>query len=147
MGGFRHRSLHVEMEDRFRAACALLGQPPPASVAHALHAVAYGAVADKIDVGVVFVGRPMPLKIIEEVGPVRFKAMRFEIAKRERKPVVDPDQRRGVLGEPFNQPIGDALSRPVFSRGWWRQALDRRCLAFSRVDAQALQACGWGLRS
>ena len=147
MGGFRHRSLHVKMKYRFRTGRTLLGQPPPAGIAHARRAVAYGAVADKIDVNVVFVGRPMPLKIVEEGGPVGLKVMRFEIAKRERKPVVDPDERGGILGEAFNQPVGDALSRPVFSRGWWRQALDRRCLAFSRVDAQALQACGWGLRS
>ncbi len=89
----------------------------------------------------------MPLKIVEEGGPIRFKAMRFEIAKREREAVLDPYQRGGILGEPFTQPVGDALSRPVFSMGWWRQDLDRRCLAFSRVDAQALQTRGWSLRT
>jgi hypothetical protein len=34
MGGFRYRPLHVEIKHRFRAAGALLGQPPPAGVAH-----------------------------------------------------------------------------------------------------------------
>jgi hypothetical protein len=63
----------------------------PAGVAHARHAVAYCAMSDKIDIGIVFIGRPMPLKIVEERSPVRFKTMRFEIAKREREPVVDPD--------------------------------------------------------
>jgi type I restriction enzyme R subunit len=33
MGGFRHRSLHVEVKHRFRAARALLGQAPPAGIA------------------------------------------------------------------------------------------------------------------
>jgi len=35
MGGFGDRSLHVEMKDGFRGACALLGRAPPAGVAHA----------------------------------------------------------------------------------------------------------------
>ena len=40
MGGFRHRSLHVEVKHRFRAARALLGQTPPAGIAHTRRAVA-----------------------------------------------------------------------------------------------------------
>jgi hypothetical protein len=33
MGGFRNRSLHIEVKDRLRAARALLGQAPPAGMA------------------------------------------------------------------------------------------------------------------
>src|SRR5580704_1907387 len=76
MSGFRHRSLHVEMKDRFRTAGALLGQPPPASVAHSHCALAAHAVANKVDVDVL-VCRPMPLEVIEESGPIRFQAMRL----------------------------------------------------------------------
>jgi hypothetical protein len=40
-----HRSLHVEIKDRFRGR-AFLGQPPPARIAHARRTVAHRAVAD-----------------------------------------------------------------------------------------------------
>src|ERR1700751_5681694 len=43
MGGFRHRALHVEMKHRLGAASALLGEPPPASIAGARGAVAQPA--------------------------------------------------------------------------------------------------------
>jgi hypothetical protein len=50
MGGFRHRSLHVELEDGFRAAGTLLGQPPPAGIAHTRRAIAHRSVPDEIDI-------------------------------------------------------------------------------------------------
>src|ERR1035437_4431166 len=102
MGGFRHRSLYVEMKDRFGTTRALLGQPSPARVPHAHRAVTYGAVTDKIDIGVVLVGRPMPLEIIKESGPVRLEAMHLEIAQRELEAVFDANQRRCILGQPFD---------------------------------------------
>jgi hypothetical protein len=74
MGGFRHRSLHVEVIYRFRAASTLLGQPSPAGIAHARCAVAHRAVADEIDVDV-FVGRPMALKIVEEGRPIELQVV------------------------------------------------------------------------
>ena len=58
----------------------------------------------------------MLLKFVEKAGPVRFKAMRFEIAK------------------PFDQPAGDPISRPGCLRGWWRQDLDRRRLCLQPVN-------------
>ena len=45
MGGLRHRSLHVELKDRFRSASALLRQPPPVGVAPARSAIASQAIA------------------------------------------------------------------------------------------------------
>jgi hypothetical protein len=63
MGRFRYRSLGVKMEDRFRAAGPLLGQPPPASIAHSRRAIAAQSVANEIDVDVL-VGRPMALEIV-----------------------------------------------------------------------------------
>src|SRR5207237_4057557 len=80
MGGFRYRSRHVEMEDGFGAAGADLGQPPPARIAHARRTVAANTLAHEIDVGVIFIGRPMPLEILEEARPVGLKPMRLEIA-------------------------------------------------------------------
>src|SRR5690554_55014 len=49
MGGFRHRSLHIEMKHRLRAACSFLGQAPPPRMAHARGAVADDAVAHELD--------------------------------------------------------------------------------------------------
>jgi len=57
MGGFRHRSLHIEVKHRFCAARALLGQTPPAGIAHTRRAVTAEAVADEIDIDVILVGR------------------------------------------------------------------------------------------
>jgi hypothetical protein len=74
MGGFRHRSLNIELKDRLRAARALLGQPSPAGIAHARSAVAYRAVADEIDVDV-FVSRPMALEIVEEDRPIELQVV------------------------------------------------------------------------
>ena len=39
MGGFGHRSLHIEMKDRFRAVRTFLGQSPPTRVPHARRAI------------------------------------------------------------------------------------------------------------
>ena len=140
MGGLRHRSLHVEMKYRFRAARALLGQPPPAGLAHACGAVAVKAVADEVDIGVIVIGRPMALEIVEKARPVGQEPMHFEIAQREREAVVDADQCGHVLGEAFHQPFGDAAPRSVFFGRWRRRHFGRRSVAFGQVNAQALQA-------
>src|SRR5262249_10794463 len=63
---FRHRALHVELKHRLSAAGALLGQPPPTGIAGARCAVAHHALAHEIDIGVIVVGRPMALEVIEE---------------------------------------------------------------------------------
>ena len=72
--GSAHRSLHVEVIDRFRAASTLLGQPSLAGIVHARCAVAYRAVADEIDVDV-FVGRPMALEIVDEGRPIELQVV------------------------------------------------------------------------
>jgi hypothetical protein len=54
--GLRHGSLNIEMKDRLCAARALLGQPPPAGVAHACGAVAHHALTHEIHVSVVVSG-------------------------------------------------------------------------------------------
>ena len=56
-GGFRRRSLHVEMKDRLRAACALLVQVPPAGISHARSTVAADALANEVDVDASSVGQ------------------------------------------------------------------------------------------
>src|SRR6266446_4316728 len=83
MGGFRHRTRHVEMKYRFSPDRALFRQSPPAGVAHPRRTVAEYAFAHEIDIGIVFVGRPMLLEILEERRPVRLEAMHLEIAQRK----------------------------------------------------------------
>src|SRR5258708_6742499 len=85
---------------------------------------------------------PVPLEIVEEAPPVGQQPVRLEIAQRERKAVVDADQRGRILGQPFHQPFGDALAGPVFARRWRRWHLDRRRFSLGQIDAQALQAGG-----
>jgi hypothetical protein len=57
----------------------------------------------------------MSLEVIEECRPVWLEAMNLEIAQRERETVIDADQRRRVLGEPFHQPFGNTAPRPIFA--------------------------------
>lgn len=105
--------------------------------------VAHRAVAHEIDGGLVLVGRPVALEVIEKGRPVGRQAVGLEIPQWKGEPVVDTDQCRPVFGEPLDQPFGDSAPRPVFARArrWWN--LDGwRCLV-REVDAQSLQArCG-----
>ena len=107
MGGFRHRSLHVESKHAFRRTSSLFTQPPPPRITRARRTIAAGAVSDKIHTGVVLVGRPMKLEIVKERWPLRFEVVGLEIAQRERKAMVDADQRRSILGQPLDQPFGE----------------------------------------
>jgi hypothetical protein len=65
-------------------------------------------------------GRPMMLEVVEKGWPVGLQAMLLKIAQRKGKSVVDADQRRHILGQPLDQPLGDAAPRPVFTcAGRW----------------------------
>ncbi len=66
--------LHIEMEDGFCAARAQLCQSPPAGVAHPRCTVAVDTVAHELDIGVILVGRPMALEIVEEAGQSGFSS-------------------------------------------------------------------------
>lgn len=68
---FRHRSLNVEMKDRFRAARPFLGQSSPAGIPHAGGAISDKTLPDEIDINIVFVGRPVTLEIVKERRPFR----------------------------------------------------------------------------
>jgi hypothetical protein len=70
VGRFRDRTLHVEMEFRFRVAGTLLSQSSPAGVAYTRRAIA-STVADKIDTGV-HVGRPVALELLQKCRPVAY---------------------------------------------------------------------------
>ena len=95
MGGFRYRTLHVEMKHRFCATSAFLSQAPPSGVAPARGSIPHRTNTDKIDVDIL-VGRPVALKIFEERRPVRLEA-------------VQSDSSQCVLlysaSEPFRKPM------------------------------------------
>jgi hypothetical protein len=79
MGRFRYRSLHVEMKNGFRAAGAYLGQPASASLAHARLTISGNPITNEVDIDVVLVGRPVPLEVVEEAGPVGQQPMNLKI--------------------------------------------------------------------
>jgi len=94
-------------------ACAFLGQLSPLGIAHARRAIASQAIADEIHIGVVIVGWPMMLEVVEKGWPVRLEAMHLKIAERKREAVVDADQRGTIFCQPIDLPLGDASS--IFS--------------------------------
>jgi len=92
MGGLGHLALHIKVKDRLRAPGPLLGQTPPAGIAGPRRAFACRTVAHEIHVGVILIGRPVALEIVEEGRPVGFQTVNLEITQRKGKPVVDADQ-------------------------------------------------------
>lgn len=77
------------------------GDATPTGTAGTGFAFTPRTVADKIDVDVFGIGRPVLLEIIEEGRPVRFKVMDFEITQWERKTVVNTDDGRHIFGQPL----------------------------------------------
>jgi hypothetical protein len=124
MGGFRDRSLHVEMKDRLRAACALLGQAPPAGITHARSTVAADALANEIDVDAL-IGRPMALEIVEE-GVTQAKHLeasavsrrmadeqpsRSEESRNSRSTLLNVDRPPNLVASQFN--CGDSVNAKI----------------------------------
>ena len=90
MGGLGHRARYVEVKDRLGAS-PLVRQTPPARIPRTSSAIAVEAITDKIDIGVVIIGGPVLLKVIEEGRPIRQQVISFEIPQRKRKGMVDAD--------------------------------------------------------
>ncbi|HXW92289.1 MAG TPA: hypothetical protein VEK33_17185 [Terriglobales bacterium] len=63
MGRFRHCPWHIEMKNGFRTR-AHFGNPPPARITAAGRAVSTYTFPNEIDVGAVFIRRPVLLKIV-----------------------------------------------------------------------------------
>lgn len=101
--------------------------------------IEHEALLAQVLVGVLGVGGPVPLKVLEKRGPVGRQAMYLEVAQRKGKPVIDANDRRNVLREPLGQPVRNAASRPVLARAGRRRHLGRRGLADGALDAQALE--------
>ena len=130
MGGFRHRSLHVEVKDRFRAAGALLGQAPPAGIAHARRAVADGAVAHEIDIGVAPAIRPASTSHRSSV-PLRRRSQRSppEGVGRTSPPAHPPKTRAAISGQSF---ASLPISRLANSVRAWRHGSEGVAIARAR---------------
>ncbi|MFC7538836.1 hypothetical protein ACFQU2_04345 [Siccirubricoccus deserti] len=82
---------------------------------HPRGAVSSAAIADEIDIGVILIGQPVPLEVVEEARPVQREAVRLEVAHREGETVADADQRRHILGQALNEPFRNAAPGPVFA--------------------------------
>jgi hypothetical protein len=104
------------------------------------------ALSHEVDIGVILIGRPMALEVIQECRPVGLEAMGLEIVQQKRKGIVDANQSWSTLGQSLDQPFGDAATQPVFACGKWWQDF-RRLLAFlGHMDAQTLETGDRGLR-
>ena len=91
MSGLSHLSWHVEMKNGLCSTSPLLCEPPPAGVSLSSRTMASRSEADKINVDMIFVGRPMLLEIIKKEWPVEQEPMLLEIAHRKGESVVDAD--------------------------------------------------------
>jgi hypothetical protein len=78
-----YTSLDVKVENRFGLAAAQFGQATPPGVSFALYSTAAESISDEIDVGVVLIGRPVLVKIVEKTVPVGRQVMVFEVSEGE----------------------------------------------------------------
>jgi hypothetical protein len=136
---FRHRSRHMEVENGFRRAGALLRQTAPTRVATARRARAVQTFEHEVDVNLP-IRRPMMLEVVEKCGPIALQAIGVEILPGEGKAVVDADQYRLRVGQSFDQPFRDASPTPVFPQRGRRRDFEGNRVALGREDAQTRQA-------
>src|ERR1035437_281899 len=122
---FGDGTLHVEQEDRFGRGRPLFRQAEPSGLTHPLRAASDVAVPDEVDVDVRFVGRPMLLKIEQEVRPISWKAVLLEVFDGEREAVVDANDGRRVSREFLAKPFSKTTPRPIQPGARWRLNLYR----------------------
>jgi len=114
-------SIHPESEHGFCLTDAALDQAAPVSIPSSLGAVADNTITHVTHPNILFISRPMVLEIFEEGGPIEFDAIRPEITQRDRKAVVNADQRGLVFGQSLDKPFRDAappLAWPVVLFRW-----------------------------
>jgi len=68
--GLSDRSLHIKMENRLGRTRPNFCYPPPAGITGAGGSISANAFANEIDVGVILVGWPVALEIVEKGRPV-----------------------------------------------------------------------------
>jgi hypothetical protein len=93
MRRLRYRALHVEVKDRLGAPGTYLCDSPQGRPARTRSSVAAIAIANKIHIGVLLIGRPVALEIVKEHAPIGSEPVFLEVLQRKRKTVVDANQR------------------------------------------------------
>src|SRR5258708_7656678 len=112
------------MEYRFRGAGAHFSETLPTPIAGTRRAIATQTVLHEADVYVVVRG-PMALEILQERCPIEWNAMFEEIRHRKREAMVDPNQRRTILGKHLFEPFRYFTTGPIFARAQVRWHLGR----------------------
>jgi hypothetical protein len=90
MGGLCHRARNIEVENGLRPGPYFSDAPPP-GVSTSSCTIATKAIAHEINVGVLVIRRPMPLKIVEKCWPIVRQAVLVEIPQGKRKAMVNPN--------------------------------------------------------
>ncbi len=135
------------MEDRLCTPSADFGHTPPPRIAGSRGRIAAGSLANKIDVGMVIICRPMKLKVIEKGSPIERQTMLCKVPVREGKAVVDTDKGRRLFGQHFRQPFRDPTSCPILLRTCWRLHFYRRSVPVRNINAQTFEARHRGFRT
>jgi hypothetical protein len=75
MGRFRHRALHVKMEDRFGIASADFRHRPPPRITGSGRGIPADSLTHEIDISMVIVRRPMVLEVPPKSSPIERNAV------------------------------------------------------------------------
>jgi hypothetical protein len=86
VGRFRHRSLHVKVEDRFGTTSADFRDAPPLCITESRGRIAAVSLTHEIDIRMVIIRRPMALKVLQKRSPIERRTILCEVAKRREKP-------------------------------------------------------------
>src|SRR5271156_234862 len=104
------------MKDRLCTPSADFGHTPPPRIAGSRGRIAAGSLANKVDVGMVIICRPMTLKVLEKCSPIERQTVLCKVPVREGKAVVDADKRRDIFGQSLRQPFCDPAPCPILPR-------------------------------
>src|ERR1700679_3896540 len=135
------------MQDRLCTPSADFGHTPPPRIAESRGRIAAGSLANKVDVGMVIICRPMTLKVLQEGSPIERQTMLCEVPEREGKAVVDTNKGRRLFGQHFRQPFRDPTSCPILLRTSWRLHFYRRTVPVRNINAQTFEARHRGFRT
>src|SRR5262249_18849716 len=118
-----------------------LAEAPPAGATGAGRAVANHARTHVLDGGVVTIGRPVALKILQKSGPIVRELVSLEVRVRKREAEVHPNQGGALLAQPFNEPLRNPPARPVLQTARRRAHFGGGRRSRGNVHSQPLQAC------
>ena len=79
MRRFGYFTRHVKVKDRFGRTSPFFRQATPTGIAHALGAIPYKTIPNKISIDMIIIFRPVVLEIVEKGRPVRQQMVNLEI--------------------------------------------------------------------